>query len=108
MASQEEQAKQMGQIIAKCWSDDSFKQKLMSDPSAVLKEMGVDIPEGLEVKTLENTDKVFHLVIPPKPDELSDEDLDKVAGGGWHMTDANKGCSLPPNYSSAGEGKCHL
>jgi len=81
MADQEEQAKQMGQLIAKCWSDDAFKQKLMSDPIPTLLENGIDIPEGLEVKTVENTDKVFHLVIPAKPEELSDEDLDKVAGG---------------------------
>lgn len=81
MANQEEQAKKIGQLIAKCWSDDSFKQKLLSDPKSVLKENGVDIPEGLEVKLVENTDKVFHLVIPAKPDELSDEDLDT---GGAH------------------------
>lgn len=81
MANQEEQAKKMGQLIAKCWSDDSFKQKLMSDPKSVLKENGVDIPEGLEVKMVENTDNVFHLVIPAKPDGLSDENLDKLGAG---------------------------
>jgi hypothetical protein len=33
----------------------------------------------------ENTATVFHLVLPPAPPrELSDENLDKVAGGhGW-------------------------
>ena len=31
---------------------------------------------------MENTDKQFHLVLPPVPtDELSDEALDGVAGG---------------------------
>jgi hypothetical protein len=29
----------------------------------------------------ENTDKVVHLIIPAKPTELSDEDLDDVTGG---------------------------
>ena len=83
MASREEHAKQIGQIIAKCWSDDVFKQKLMSDPKSVLKEQGIEVPPGLEIKTVENTAKVFHIVIPAKPtkNELSDEDLDKVAGG---------------------------
>jgi hypothetical protein len=32
-------------------------------------------------KALENTDKVVHLVIPAKPADLSDADLEKVAGG---------------------------
>jgi len=34
------------------------------------------------VTVVENTDKQFHLVLPPVPtDELSDEALDAVAGG---------------------------
>ena len=81
--SNEEQGKKMNQLIAKCWSDERFKQKLLSDPVATLKAEGVALPDGLSVKALENTDKVFHLVIPAKPTELSDDDLDRVAGGTW-------------------------
>jgi len=34
------------------------------------------------VTVVENTDELFHLVLPPVPsDELSDEALDAVAGG---------------------------
>jgi hypothetical protein len=37
----------------------------------------------MAVTVVENTDKQFHLVLPPLPaDELSDENLDAVAGGG--------------------------
>ena len=79
--SNEEQGKKMNQVIAKCWSDESFKQKLLADPVATLKAEGVALPDGLSVKALENTDKVFHLVIPAQPTDLSDDDLDKVAGG---------------------------
>jgi Nitrile hydratase, alpha chain len=77
----EEEGKKMSQIISKCWSDEGFKRKLLADPAATLKAEGVELPAGLSVKALENTDKVFHLVIPAKPTDLSDEDLDKVAGG---------------------------
>jgi len=79
--NQVEKSKQIQQIIAKCWSDESFKQKVLADPTAILKAEGVSLPEGVSVATLENTDKVLYLVIPAKPTELSDEDLDKVAGG---------------------------
>ncbi len=81
--SNEEQGKKMNQVIAKCWSDESFKQKLLADPVATLKAEGVALPDGLSVKALENTDKVFHLVIPAKPTDLTDDDLDKVAGGSF-------------------------
>jgi hypothetical protein len=76
----EEQGKKMSQLIAKCWADEGFKQKLLADPAATLKAEGVELPAGLSVKALENTDKVFHLVIPVKPTG-SDEDLIKVARG---------------------------
>ena len=79
--NQEEQGKKMNQIIAKCWADEAFKKKLLADPAATLKAEGAEVPAGLTVKAVENTDQVFHLVIPAKPTDLSDEDLDKVAGG---------------------------
>ena len=41
---------------------------------------GEKVPAGLSIKAVENTDKVFHFVIPPKP-ELSEVDLGKVSGG---------------------------
>lgn len=79
--NQEEQGKKISQLIAKCWSDENFKQKLLADPAATLKAEGVELPADLTVKAVENTNKVFHLVIPAKPTDLSDEDLDMVAGG---------------------------
>jgi hypothetical protein len=79
--NEEEQGKRMSQLIAKCWPDEGFKRKLMADPAATLKAEGLVVPAGLSVKAVEDTDKVFHLVIPVKPGDLSDEDLEKVAGG---------------------------
>jgi hypothetical protein len=84
----EEQATKMGQLTAKAWADENFKKKLLSDPAATLKAEGVkfELPAGSTLQAVENTDKVFHIVIPAKPGELSEEDLDKVAGGGLPMT----------------------
>jgi Nitrile hydratase, alpha chain len=79
--NQEEQGKKMSQLIAKCWADEGFKRKLLADPSATLKAEGMELPAGLSYKALENTDKVVHLVIPAKPTDLSDEDLDMAVGG---------------------------
>lgn len=52
------------------------------------KENNVDMPEGIEVKVVENTDKLVHFTLPPKPKEgeLSDEELGKVAGGDFWET----------------------
>ena len=78
---QEEANRKMGQVIASAWSDESFKAKLLASPAETLKAEGVEVPAGVKVKAVENTKEVFHLVIPAKPAELSDEDLDQVAGG---------------------------
>ncbi len=99
----EEQGKKMSQIIAKCWADEGFKRKLLADPAATLKAEGLEALAGVEVHALENTDKVFHLVIPAKPTDLSDEDLDKVAAGVCQSTRTNAdGTALEPHR------QCHV
>ena len=49
----------------------------------MLKEAGADVPEGLQLKVVENTERLVHLILPPRPEsgELSDEQLESVAGG---------------------------
>jgi hypothetical protein len=74
--------KQWSQVVAKAWTDASFKKQLLADPVAALKASGLDVPRGLQVKVVENTDQVLHLVLPAKPrGEISEEDLERVAGG---------------------------
>lgn len=78
----EDMNKKMGQIIAKAWSDAEFKARLLANPAETLQAEGVEVPAGVKVNAVENTNEQFFLVIPNKPDELSDEQLDSVAGGG--------------------------
>jgi hypothetical protein len=80
--NQEVQSNQINNILAKCWADESFKKKLLANPTEVLKAEGVDIPAGYTVHVLENTDKIINYVLPPNPNaELSDSELESVAGG---------------------------
>ena len=82
MTMAEERGKQYGQLVAKAWSDEGFKARLLANPKAAMAEVGMDAPEGVEIEVVESTQEKAYLVIPPKPvGELSDEDLDKVSGG---------------------------
>ena len=73
----------LGKIIAKAWRDPAFKAELIANPAAALKAEGIDMPAGMAVTVLENTEKHFNLVLPLVPSgELSDEALDGVSGGG--------------------------
>lgn len=72
----EEFQKAYGKLVAKAWADEEFKAKLLADPMAVFKENDITIPAGLEVKIVENTDKIAHMILPPAPaGELKDEQL---------------------------------
>lgn len=62
-------------IIIKCWEDETFKSKLLANPDKVLKAEGLEIPEGITVNVVENTDKVRTLVIPERPEGISDSEL---------------------------------
>jgi hypothetical protein len=71
------------QIVAKAWADETFKNRLLSNPSAVFQEVGLEVPQGLQVRVVENTDQILHFTLPAKPreGELSDAELAGVSGG---------------------------
>jgi hypothetical protein len=82
-AQSQEWSKKVGQITAKAWSDANFKKRLLSDPAAVFKDYGLNVPSDVKIKILEDTDNLVHFTLPRKPGdkELSEEDLAAVAGG---------------------------
>ena len=79
----EQQIDQWGQIVAKAWQDDAFKKRLVSNPSAALKEEGLEVPSGVQIRIVENTDTLVYLTLPARPldGEISDDELAAVAGG---------------------------
>ena len=74
--------KAYGKLVAKAWSDAEFKAKLLADPVKVFKENSIEVPAGIDVRIVENTDKIINFILPPEPsDELTDEQLAGAAGG---------------------------
>jgi nitrile hydratase len=49
-------------IVAKAWSDPAFKQSLLEDSEAVLRELNYFGMQGEHVKVVENTDTVHNVV----------------------------------------------
>jgi hypothetical protein len=76
-----DQANQYQQLIAKCWADEAFKQRLLADPAGTLAAEGMAVPEGVTLRVVENTEQEVTLVIPPRPTDLTDERLDGTSGG---------------------------
>ena len=65
--------------------DAEYKKALVSDPKKVVAmQLGQDLPDALAIKVVEDTAEVMHMVLPYAPAEgaeLSDADLEMVAGG---------------------------
>ena len=75
-------------IVQRSIEDDTFRQRLIEDPkAAVEQELGSRLPEGVRVVAVEETADTIYLVLPGTPMkgresvELSDPDLESVAGG---------------------------
>ena len=74
-------------LITKALEDENFRNELVSNPKAVVeKEVGKPLPEGVEVKVVEEAPNTITIILPrivskPQSGELSDENLEKVAGG---------------------------
>ena len=72
-------------IVQRAWKDEAFRAEFLADAKGTIeKYSGQKLPADVKVMALAEDDKTIHFVIPPKPanaDELSDEDLEKVAGG---------------------------
>jgi hypothetical protein len=71
-------------IIARAREDSAFREQLLADPKGALSSnYGLRIPEGVQVSVLQESRKHRFLVLPAGGDEeLSEEELANVSGGG--------------------------
>jgi hypothetical protein len=74
-------------LVQRTMEDEDFRQMLLDDPKgAVEQELGSRLPEGVEVRAVEESAQIIDLVLPSasplgQGGELSDQELDEVAGG---------------------------
>ncbi|PIS02553.1 MAG: hypothetical protein COT85_04510 [Chlamydiae bacterium CG10_big_fil_rev_8_21_14_0_10_42_34] len=64
------------------WKDPSFKQKMLKNPEAALKEAGFNVPAHAKIHVHEETGDTLHLVIhkvPINAKNMSEEELKKIA-----------------------------
>lgn len=82
-ADQQENWKKWSKLVVQVWADEKLKQRLLENPAALLQEHGIAVPAGMEVRVVENTDKVSYLILPPKlsDSELTSSQLQGIVGG---------------------------
>ena len=63
-------------VITKAVEDSSFRESLISSPNAVVEEeLGVKLPEGVEIRVLEHQDNVRYFVIPVSLEWKQEEEV---------------------------------
>lgn len=78
-------------IIEKAMKDAAFRSALMENPKdTIAEEIGIKIPESVDIHILEESPNLFYLVLPPVSgnsgdQELSEQELLTVAAGSeWY------------------------
>ena len=81
-------------LVERAGQDPAFRQELIADPKAVIqREYGITVPAGVNVRVVEETPTTGYLVLPAAParvgQQLSDQELEAVAGGWWGTEPTN-------------------
>ena len=74
------------QLIEKAMKNESFRKQLIKNPGAAIEaETGMKIPEMIKIHVLEEDYQSFYIILPAQKreseDELTDAELEHVAGG---------------------------
>ena len=84
MAWTEEKIQEIAKAIHdKSMVDMEFRTRFKTDPNAVIEEIsGLQVPAGFKIRVVAPEDADLTIVLPKiETDELSDNDLEAVAGG---------------------------
>lgn len=78
MKRQEVEAK----IIGRALDDPDFREKLLANPKEAIRTTArIKVREEIEIEVLQETAGKFYIVLPAPAEELSEEQLEAVAGG---------------------------
>jgi len=70
-------------LVAQAWLDPGFRALLLASPAAALREQGIAVPTSVEVRVVEDTDRVVYVHLPAQlaTAVFTMEQLAQVVGG---------------------------
>jgi hypothetical protein len=90
-------------LIERSLQDESFRQRLLDDPrGAIEQELETQLRESIEVRVVQESADSIYLVLPSasplEGGELSEDELEAVAGGFSYEDTSATICSYPPCF----------
>lgn len=68
--------KKLATVVVKAWTNDDYKDKLLNDPDAVMKDEGIDLPDGVKLTVVADDDSTRHMILSdvplPSKDQVGD------------------------------------
>jgi nitrile hydratase len=62
------------------YKDPAYRARVVREPRAVLREMGLEVPTGTRVEVWDSSAEVRYLVLPQRPAGTEDWDAEALAG----------------------------
>jgi hypothetical protein len=66
----------LARVITRAWVDPDYRTLLLTDATAALTEMGIEVRPGLDVRVIPDTSDTVHLVLPMPPEAMDDLETD--------------------------------
>lgn len=74
----------LSDLFKECWKNEDMRERFQGDPTSVLAEFGLSVPEEIDIEVIENTENTVNLTMPKAPANyatLSDEEILEAATG---------------------------
>ena len=71
----------LARIVEKSTVDAEFRQQVLADPkTAITRELGITIPDSMDIRVHESDMQTVHLALPPDP-HITEEQMEAISAG---------------------------
>lgn len=67
-----------GEIVSRCWEDEAFKKRFITDAAGVLKEAGIPVEVGVTYQVVEAAENDLYVILPDKQVAETVQELTKL------------------------------